>query len=176
MKESTFFHRYKEILLGVFMIALASFYLYNAAFIRTRSSVSVSAKLIPEILGCLAIGLGILQIIAGIKYLLEVRRHNRESGIVESFMSAGGLGNAIPVVITFIIILLYAVAFEPLGFVISSTLCMFAMMWVLSPKSKFRPVPFALISLLSAFVIYIAFRKGLDLSLPGGLLEGVPYL
>ncbi len=81
--------------------------------------------------------------------------------------------DAIPVVYTFIIILLYAVLFEPLGFIISSILCMFAQMCVLSPKAAFRPGKFFLISVVCAVVVYIAFKGGLDLSLPGGVLEGI---
>ncbi len=176
MKESTFFHRYKEILLGVFMVALAAFYLYHATLIRTRSTVSVSAKMIPEILGCLVILLGALQIHQGVKHLLAVRRQDAENGVRETFFASGEIKDAIPVILTFIIILFYAIAFEPLGFVVSSTICIFSLMWVLTPKEKFRPLRFAGICLVVTLLIYIAFRKGLDLSLPEGVLEGFPLL
>lgn len=176
MKESTFFHRYKEILLGAFMIVLALFYLYNATLIKTRSTVSVSAKMIPEILGILVIILGICQIVSGVKYLKAVRLKDEAEGNKPVTFASGGMKDATPIILTFVIILLYAILFETLGFIISSILCMFALMWVLSPKSKFNAGKFALISVVVAFVVYIAFRKGLDLSLPGGVLEGVPLL
>lgn len=176
MKESTFFHRYKEIILGLLMLALAGFYLHHATLIRIRSTVnvSVSAKLIPEILGVLVIILGVSQLVTGIKYLLEVKRQDRESGTPFSFISRLELRDAVPVILTFIIILGYVLVFEQLGFVVSSTLCMFCQMLILTPKGKMRPVLFFVISLVSAFVIYVAFRKGLSLSLPAGLLEGLP--
>lgn len=173
MKESTFFHRYKEIILGVLMIGLASFYLYNATLIKTRSSVSVSAKMIPEILGVMVIVLGVCQLVSGIKYLLRVREEDKENGAPSTFISALELRDAVPVILTFIIILAYVWSFEYLGFVISSTLCMFFQMWILTPKGKFRPGLFLVISLVVAIVVYIAFRAGLSLSLPAGLLEGV---
>ena len=174
MKESTFFHRYKEIILGVLMIALASFYLYHATLIKTRSTVSVSAKLIPEILGVMVAVLGVLQLIAGVKYLIDVKRQDRENGTPSTFISSLEIRDAVPVILTFIVILGYVLSFEWLGFVVSSTLCMFIQMWILTPKGKFRPFMFLAISLIVACVVYVAFRKGLSLSLPAGLLEGLP--
>ena len=61
--------------------------------------------------------------------------------------------------------------FDWLGFVLSSTLCMFFQMWVLSPKGKFKPGYFFFISAAVAICVYVAFRHGLSLSLPMGLLE-----
>lgn len=175
MKESTFFHRYKEIILGVLMLALAVFYLYHSTFIRTRSTVSVSAKLIPEILGGIVVVLGICQIAAGVKTLLAIRRRDSETGTPAAFISSLELRDAVPVVLTFVVILLYAWSYEWLGFIISSTVCMFLQMWILTPKGRFRPGMFLAISLGVAVVVYIAFRQGLSLSLPAGLLEGLPF-
>ena len=169
--ENTFFYRYREIILGVFMIALASFYFYSASFIRTRSSVSVSAKMIPQLLGIMVIVLGICQLAAGVRYLAAARQKSAEEGNAAVFVGKEEKRNAIPVVQTFIIILLYAVLFERLGFIIASILCMFSQMWVLTPKAKFRAGKFFAISVIVAVVVYIAFKKGLDLSLPGGVLE-----
>lgn len=174
MKENTFFHRYKEIILGLLMLALAFFYLYHSTLIRTRSTVSVSAKLVPEILGCMVVVLGICQIVAGVRYLARARREAAENGAAPVFVGSEEWRDALPVALTFAVILLYAVFYERLGFVVSSTLCMFAQMWILTPKSKFRPGLFLAISLVVAVVVYVAFRQGLNLSLPAGVLEGLP--
>jgi len=174
MKTSSFFHRYKEIILGLLMLGLGSFYLYHATFIKIRSTVKVSAKLIPEILGIIVLVLGALQIIAGIKYLLDVRREDRANGTPTSFLSSDEAKDVLPIILTFVLIIGYAIAFEPLGFIISSTLCMFLQMLILSPNGRRRPGLFIIISLVTACVVYIAFRKGLDLSLPRGLLDSLP--
>lgn len=188
MKESSFFHRYKEIILGLAMIAFAAFYLNQAMLLRTRNtipvnaeiipniigiSLKVNAKLIPALLGALVIVLGVLQLLAGIKYLLKVRATDKAEGNSRVFVSKAEGSNILPIVLTFIIILGYAAVFESLGFVISSTICMFCQMLILSPKSKRRPIYFFVISVVVALVVYIAFRKGLELSLPAGILEGV---
>lgn len=175
MKESTFFHRYKEILLGIVMIALSVFYLIASTYIRTRSNISVNARMIPQLLGGIVLVLGICQVIAGRKYLAAARAKDAAEGAVAVGVGKEEKRDAIPVAYTFVIILLYAVLFEPLGFIISSILCMFAQMWVLSPKAEFRPGKFFAIAVISAIAVYVIFRMGLDLSLPGGVLEGMGF-
>jgi hypothetical protein len=51
---------------------------------------------------------------------------------------------------------------------------MFLQMMLMAPKERKNPKIFAIISVVSAVVIYIAFRVGLNLSLPRGLLEWLP--
>jgi len=175
MNNSSFFQRYKEMLLGIGMLALAAFYLYHAAFIRIRSTVSVSAKLIPELLGGLVVILGVAQVVGGIRHLIKERRDNRKNGVALVFLSKEEKRGILPVILTFILIIGYALVYEWMGFIISSTVCMFLQMLLLAPKAKMRPAFFAMISLVTAVVVYIAFRKGLNLSLPPGLLEALPF-
>lgn len=175
MKESSFLQRYKELLLGAGMMALALFYLYHSTFIKVRSSVSVSAKLIPEILGGLVIILAAAQIWVGITHLAKVRRENAKHGTPSVLFTEEEKGDSFPIALTFVLILGYAVVFEPLGFIISSTLCMFLQMMLMAPKEKKNPKLFALVSVVAAVVVYIAFRIGLNLSLPRGLLEWLPF-
>ena len=175
MRKSSFLHKYKELLLGIGMVLLAAFYLYHATFIKIRSTVSVSAKLIPEMLGALVIVLGLAQVAVGINHLIKIRRENAKLGIPSTLIDEQELGDIPPIFLTFVLIVGYAVTFEWLGFIISSTLCMFLQMLLMSPKAKRRPASFAVISFVTAVVVYIVFRKGLTLSLPRGLLEFLPF-
>lgn len=175
MNQSSFLHKYKELLLGVGMLALAAFYLYHTTFIKVRSTVSVSAKMIPEILGVLVIILGLFQVGVGINHLVKIRRENKKNGIVSVGMTREETSNIFPILCTFVLIFGYAVVFEWMGFIISSTLCMALMMLLMAPRAKRRPGYFTVISFVTAVVVYIAFRKGLNLSLPRGLLEILPF-
>ncbi len=173
MKTSSFFNRYKEIVLGLVMVVFSLFYVYQASIIKVRSTVAVSAKLIPELLGLLVLVLGVLQMVAGAKALAVVLIADHEEGNKEVFMNAEEKRDVWPILLTFVLIIAYALSFEWLGFVVSSTLCMFFQMMILTPKSAKSPVFFFIISLAVAAVVYVAFRKGLNLSLPQGILEGV---
>jgi hypothetical protein len=173
MKTSSAFNRYKEILLGIAMLALAVFYMYYATGIKIRSNVSVSAKLIPEILGLVVGILGVLQTINGVRHLRLVQREDKEQGKTPVVFSLSERRDLLPIILTFVLIIGYAMTFERLGFVVSSSLCMFFQIMLLAPRGQRRPGLFAVISVLVAIAVYIAFRKGLDLSLPPGILEGI---
>lgn len=174
MKTSSFFHKFRELILGVFMLALGSFYFYHSTLIKVRSTVKVSAKLIPEILGVLVIVLGVIQVVLGVRYFLNTRKKDVEEGRAPVLLSIEEKRDVLPITLTFILITAYAMVFERLGFVIASTLCMFFQMLILAPSGKRKPLSFFVTSVVVAFVVYVAFRKGLNLTLPPGLLVGLP--
>ncbi|MDR3078177.1 MAG: tripartite tricarboxylate transporter TctB family protein [Planctomycetota bacterium] len=176
MKPNTFFQRCQELIFGVVMLAVAGVYAYNIQFIRIRANVRVSARLIPEMLGVLVAALAVMQIVRGVRLLMAARRKNSRDGIPAVFLGRDEKLALWPVILTFIIITGYALAFPRLGFVISSSVCIFVQMLTLTPRGGARPGLFLAVSLLTALAIYLAFRFGLNLTLPQGILEGVPYL
>lgn len=173
---STFFQRWRELILGVVMLFIAAVYAYNIQFIRVRANVRVSAKLIPEMLAILMLGLAILQTAKGTASLLDIRRKNALSGVPAVFLGKEERLSLWPVALTFIIIGGYALAFGRLGFVVSSTVCIFVQTLALAPRGRTRPLLFLLVASASSAIIYAAFRFGLDLTLPQGILEGAPYM
>ncbi|MDR2390572.1 MAG: tripartite tricarboxylate transporter TctB family protein [Planctomycetota bacterium] len=175
MKHNTFFQRNREIIVGAIMLAIAAVYLYNIQFIRIRSQVRVTARLVPEILGALVAFLAAVQIIRGVGVLLKARRENAAGNVPAVFVGREEMLSLWPVALTFVVIIAYAFVFNLLGFVIASTACMFLQMLVLTPRGKARPVLFAVVSVLSAAVIYLVFRRGLTLTLPQGILSGISF-
>jgi len=75
---------------------------------------------------------------------------------------------ALELVVSIIVLVVYALLLEPLGFVISTTLAVGALSWRMGAPAKSA---FA-IGLLSAVVVFGLFNYGLSLSLPTGLLGG----
>ncbi|MDR1533895.1 MAG: tripartite tricarboxylate transporter TctB family protein [Planctomycetota bacterium] len=176
MKHSTFFQRNREIVVGAIMLVIAGVYLYNIQFIRIRSQVRVSARLVPEILGALVAFLAVIQIARGVAALLKTRRGNAANHTPAVFVGREEMLGLWPVALTFVTIIAYAFAFNHLGFVIASAACMFLQMLVLTPKGRARPALFAIVSIVSALVIYLVFRRGLNLVLPQGILTGISFL
>ncbi|ROU00469.1 tripartite tricarboxylate transporter TctB family protein [Marinobacter sp. R17] len=74
---------------------------------------------------------------------------------------------AAEILLAIAILVVYAFLLEPLGFVISTTLAVGALCWRMGAK----PVRSLLIGLIAAVVVFFLFNYGLELSLPGGLLE-----
>ncbi|CAM3335363.1 tripartite tricarboxylate transporter TctB family protein [Stackebrandtia soli] len=66
-----------------------------------------------------------------------------------------------------VMLVAYAVALDPVGFVISSALFFFGAAWVLGSKNLLRE---AIIAVILAVVVYFGMTAGLDVSLPSGVL------
>lgn len=67
-------------------------------------------------------------------------------------------------------LLLYAVALEPLGFVLATAPFFAAVAWVLEDR---RPARTFAIGLLLALITYLGFTRLLGVRLPSGLLDGI---
>lgn len=75
--------------------------------------------------------------------------------------------SALELVVSLLVLVVYAFLLEPLGFVISTTLAVGTLSWRMgaAPRRAF------VTGLASAVVVFVLFNYGLSLSLPAGLLE-----
>lgn len=70
------------------------------------------------------------------------------------------------------LVLLYTALMEPLGFVVTTVLYLYAQFIVLTPADeKVKHLRYMLIAVVSAVLIFYIFRHGFDLLLPVGLLD-----
>ncbi len=173
MKQSTFFERNKELILGIFMVAFATVYLMTTSRIETGAVVRVDSKLFPYMLGSLIAIIGLAQIKDGLKIRNAIVKANREQGTPAIAVSAEELQRMYPVVGIFVLLVLYILGLPWLGFVIDTSVCLFLQIMLLTAKHKRRPVFTAILSIGLSVLLYLAFRKGLDLSLPEGLLASI---
>jgi putative tricarboxylic transport membrane protein len=73
---------------------------------------------------------------------------------------------------TLALVLLYTALMEPVGFVVTTVLYLYAQFIVLTPgEQKVKHLQYALIAVVSAILIFYIFRHGFDLLLPVGLLD-----
>lgn len=75
--------------------------------------------------------------------------------------------SAVELLISLVVLVVYTLLLEPLGFVIATTLAVGTLSW----RMGAAPRPAFLTGLLSAVVVFVLFNYGLSLSLPAGLLE-----
>lgn len=75
--------------------------------------------------------------------------------------------SALELVVSVLVLVVYALLLEPLGFVIATTLAVGTLSWRMGadPRRAFAT------GLGSAVVVFVLFNYGLSLSLPAGLLE-----
>lgn len=79
-------------------------------------------------------------------------------------------GNALRVVGVLVLLLVYSVLLEPLGFILATMLFLFATLLLAEVR---KPLPLALIPVGVSAVLFYLFYELLRVSLPTGLIEGV---
>ncbi len=173
MKQDSYFKRNKELILGVMMVAFAIVYLLSTHAITVATSAKVDSRLFPYILGIIIGVIGILQVMDGLKARAAIAKANHEQDVPNVGISDDELKALYPVVGIFILIIAFVLSLQWLGFVIASAACLFLQMMLLSSRNKRKPLFAAAVAIAVSLLIYIAFRKGLDLSLPEGLLDGL---
>jgi len=75
--------------------------------------------------------------------------------------------SALELVVSVVVLLVYALLLEPLGFIIATTLAVGTLSW----RMGATPTRAFVSGLLSAVLVFVLFNYGLSLSLPAGLLE-----
>ncbi len=152
--------KYKELFLGLIMLAVAAVYLIAATRIEIRILTTFNSRFVPYILGLMILVLGLVQ---SFRALRELHKKNRGE-------ETGDKTDVQAVILTFGLIVVYVITLRPVGFLINTIWMMVLMMMLLSPRKEWKPVQFVIISVITSVIIYYAFRSGLDLMLPGGIL------
>lgn len=81
-----------------------------------------------------------------------------------------GGGNALRVVGVLVLLLVYSVLLEPLGFILATVLFLFGTLLLAEVR---KPLPLALIPVGVSAALFYLFYELLRVSLPTGLIEGV---
>ena len=159
--------QFKDLILGVFMLALSVFYLIFAQQIKTKPKLTpsdASDRIMPTILGIL---LAILSVILIVQAVRKLKTH------VEGEVKKADKADTIAVVMTFAIIILYIILLPYLGFILSTMIYLFVQMLVLAPPDKRNYVLFAIVAVVFTLLVFFAFRMGLSQPLPRGPIESL---
>ncbi len=150
--------KYKELFLGILCVLFAAFYLYQTTKIKPLIKTVFDAKVMPRFLGTALLVIGILQIVRGLKVLRTYAPASGEEKDMKNFL------------LMLLVIFAYIVALRPVGFIISTVVCLFLQMMLLAPKEKVSILKFGILSVVFTVAIYYIFRYGLQLVLPMGIL------
>ncbi len=162
------FKKYRDLGFGVAALLFSAFYLISAEQIKTRPKLTpsyASAKIMPVLLGVLLAVLSVVCIIQGIRKI--------RSAETESSQTSGNKGDAMAVLLTFLVIIGYILIMPMAGFILSTILYLFLQMLVLAPNEKRNPVLFAIIAVVFTALVFVAFRIGLQQLLPRGVIENL---
>jgi len=151
--------RYKELILGAGITVLAAVYLAAALMMKINVATAFSSRVVPLMLGGGTLVVGILQCAAG---LSSARKYKPGED--------GEKSDRLVPLLMFAVMVGYVVILEPVGFLISTAVLLFAQIMLLSPKHKVNIPLFLVVSAGFSAATYYAFRYGLQLILPVGIL------
>jgi len=165
------FKKYRDIILGVLMLAFSGFYLTVASGIKTRPKLTpgyASAKIVPILLGALLAILSVLCIIEGVYKM-------KKFGTTMTNAKGGeaAKGDAFAVIVTFALMIIYALALPVAGFCLSTMVYLFLQISLLAPAKKRNLKLFAIVAVVFTMFVFVAFRIGLQMLLPRGVIEAL---
>lgn len=153
-----------EFISAFFGLAYGLFFLIGSFFIDARRrSGDIGSAFMPRLVG---IGIVLLSAIY-LLMLLKQRRKDEPKNSVESKQNYKIKG----VVLTTVSLVAYALLMRVLGFVVTSTLYLFAQMMILATNpTKKQIIFYAVISIVVPILVYYIFTEGFSLLLPAGIL------
>lgn len=159
----------KDLILGVVMLLFSGFYLISAQFIKTRPKLTpsyASAQVVPMLLGVLLAIMSVLCIRQGIAKMKAASAEDGQDKPTDK-------GDLTAVALTFAVMIGYTLILAELGFCLSTVIYLVLQFLVLAPKEK-RNVPlFILIAVVFTAFVFVAFRIGLQMLLPRGIIESL---
>ncbi len=155
----------KSFLAGFIFGLFALFYLIISLQVPASDVVSVGAGFMPRVYAIVLLLSCILLMIQ------SARRVAKEDERAEKINSVAiSRDGWIRIILTFALIIFYAATLKVLGFIIDSTILVFALCTLLTPGyKKPRYVTYLIFALILSIITDILFAKGLSLLLPQGL-------
>ncbi|MBR3545820.1 MAG: tripartite tricarboxylate transporter TctB family protein [Oscillospiraceae bacterium] len=160
--------KYSDVFCGIFLILLGVG-LYVLSFgIKSVALNLIKADFFPRLDAALFVILGAILAVSG---FVKAKNAPAETEKEPPFWKNDG---SVSMLETLALIAAYIWLMKPVGFVIDTVVYLIAQMIVLTPREKRTGkniVLFALISVITAFVIYLLFTRVFYLMLPAGILH-----
>ena len=167
MSKKFSFKRCRDLILGIFLLALSVGYLIMAQQIKTRPKMVpayANSQVFPTLLGILLAFLSVCLILQGVRNL---KKDYEDDGKRMSKI------DLLSITLTFAAMVVYIIILPSLGFILSTVIFLFAQITILAPKEKRNLLLFAIVAVVFTILAFIAFRIGLSQMLPRGPIEAL---
>ena len=145
----------KSILTSVLFLIFGVFLFVQATGVKHMMKNDVGSGFFPKVIAIAIIAA------AAIRLVMALREKESESKASGSDMAGGW--------ITIALIGIYVLAFNPVGFIISTIVYLFAQILVLTPKEKRNWITISAISIIAPFALYALFTHVISSPLPKGI-------
>lgn len=151
-------NKQRDILCSAIFLVFGIGMFYLSFGIKHRITSDVGSGYVPKFIAICIIAA------AGAKLILSLKDKSTSSGKKEAseFDLPGGIG-------TVALMLMYMMALEPVGFILSSAVYLFLQILLMSNKDNRKPVLFAVISIVLPVAVYALFNYVIKMPLPKGV-------
>jgi putative tricarboxylic transport membrane protein len=160
-----FFSRYKEALLGLFFLVFFAMVIIFSANIRILVETGVNAKFWPRVVGIFGCIVSLVHLIQGLVKGTAGTAKEEAENLEISAAGFSGEGK-----ITLVLVFLFILGMNVIGFLPMSILYVFMQITALKPKEERNHVKTGAIALIFCTVVWAVFRHGFDVLLPSGFL------
>lgn len=154
----------KNLICSVSFLLIGVFIYVEASQIKVIMAKDLGSGFFPKVVGVAMILMALLELVLT---LVENRKDSTETAKPDNTADEDKKG----MFLTILCMIGYAVLFEPLGFIISSTLYLFLQITILSNRKNRKLSLFAIISIVTSVVVYVIFVYLIGMPLPMGLIE-----
>lgn len=151
-------NKMRDILCAVIVIAFGAAMIYFVKDVRRVIRSDVGSAFVPTLIGWCIVITGASKLIYSI--FTGLKSENKKIVFDQDFF--GGIG-------TIILMLLYMIAFQPVGFVVSSIVYLFLQMLLLSDKTNRKILLFAVIAIILPVAVDALFVYVIKMPLPVGI-------
>lgn len=145
----------KNIITSVLFLAFGAFVYYEASGIKHVMNNDVGSAFFPKIIA------GAMIVVALIRLVMALREEEKEAKASNSDLKGGWE--------TILLLCIYVLAFQPVGFILDTIVFLFLEMLVLTPKEKRNLPLLGILSVATPFIIYTLFVYAINTPLPKGL-------
>jgi len=159
--------RIRDLIAAIFFLTLSIIMYILSTEIVELADMGVSSAFAPKLV---ATGMFILSIILLIQVLISWKKINKKYGQEGKVRDVFLQRKYVNAFFTILLICTYIILIPRIGFLISTIVYLFIQFCLLSDRKNWNIILFIVISVISAFTIYYAFRLGFQVRLPVGVL------
>lgn len=149
----------RDILCSIIVIAFGAAMIYYVKGVRRVIRTDVGSAFVPTLIGWCIVVTGASKLLYSI--FTGLKSENKKIVFDQDFF--GGIG-------TIILMVLYMLAFQPVGFIVASAVYLFFQMLLLSDKTNRKILLFAIVSVLLPVAVDALFVFVIKMPLPVGIL------
>ena len=161
-----------EIALSIGTILMALFFMIEAERIRDGLRVMVSAKMFPRIYAGVMMFCAVLLLISAVREYRAVPQEIKQ----QDKMTAEQKRGLLRVFEVFIVLLLAAIFYKSVGFLIVTPIAMFLLFMILDKPENRNYILFGVLSIVCPLVMYVMFYALFSNLLPPGILRPIIYM